>query len=163
MKGMNMNCHPELDDSLMVDAEYHLRAGRVNWAIALGRHDIQHAVSTGVLLILLGGRVVIGAVHFPVLLLDPKQCDDWQLVGLPPEEIVQYLMETRNQTHQSWNTSHTLLPTSEPRKRPVESQHVEPCVYPIIVCAKSVELRVCPQYLRFRQGDMYHRHSKKLL
>jgi hypothetical protein len=47
---MNMNCHSELDDeSQLVDAEgvahYHMMTGSVNWAIALGRHDIQHAVS----------------------------------------------------------------------------------------------------------------------
>jgi hypothetical protein len=36
----NMNCHSELDESSqLVDF-----AGSVNWAIALGRHDIQHAV-----------------------------------------------------------------------------------------------------------------------
>jgi hypothetical protein len=47
---MKMNCHSELDDELqLVDAEgaahYHMMTGSVNWAIALGRHDIQHAVS----------------------------------------------------------------------------------------------------------------------
>jgi hypothetical protein len=45
-----MNCHSELDESQLVDAEgiahYHMMTGSVNWAIALGRHDIQHAVST---------------------------------------------------------------------------------------------------------------------
>jgi hypothetical protein len=67
-KGMNINSHPELDGSLMVpvDAEYHLRTGRVSWAIALGRHDIQHAVSTGgavilkVVLVLHSSIVVAG-------------------------------------------------------------------------------------------------------
>jgi hypothetical protein len=46
-----MNCHSELDESQLVDgaegvAHYHIMVtGSVNWAIALGRHDIQHAVS----------------------------------------------------------------------------------------------------------------------
>jgi hypothetical protein len=50
---MNMNCRSELDEAssqlVVVDAEgaahYHMMTGSVNWAIALGRHDIQHAVS----------------------------------------------------------------------------------------------------------------------
>jgi hypothetical protein len=44
-----MNFHSELDDSPTVDAKgvgyYHTMTGSLNWAIALGRHDIQHAVS----------------------------------------------------------------------------------------------------------------------
>jgi hypothetical protein len=46
---MNMNCLSELDESQLVDAEgvahYHMMTGTVNWAIALGRYNILHAVS----------------------------------------------------------------------------------------------------------------------
>jgi hypothetical protein len=45
---MNMNCHSQLDESQLIDAKgvahHHMMTGSVNWAIALGRHDIQHAV-----------------------------------------------------------------------------------------------------------------------
>jgi hypothetical protein len=48
---MNMNSHSKLDESQLVDAEgvlahYQMMTGSVNWAIALGRHDIQHAVAS---------------------------------------------------------------------------------------------------------------------
>jgi hypothetical protein len=82
-EGMNMNCHPELDDSLLVtllvlDAEYHLRtAGRVNWAIALGRHDIQHVVSTGVL------RILLGSSSMRTISCHPQQQPRIEVVALP--------------------------------------------------------------------------------
>jgi hypothetical protein len=72
VQGMNMNRHPELDDSLLLDAEYHLRTGGVNWAIALGRHDIQHGAvvllfsrRTAAVLIVLGGVIPHVPLHFP--------------------------------------------------------------------------------------------------
>jgi hypothetical protein len=45
----SMNCLSEIDESQLVDAEgvahYRMMTGSANWAIALGQHDIQHAVS----------------------------------------------------------------------------------------------------------------------
>jgi hypothetical protein len=68
---MNMNCHPELDDSLLLDVEYHMRTGGVNWAIALGRHDIQHSAvlllfsRRRTAVIIVGGVIPHISLHFP--------------------------------------------------------------------------------------------------
>ena len=47
---MDSNYHPELDDSPLADQEagsrYRSMIGSLNWAISLGRFDIQYAVST---------------------------------------------------------------------------------------------------------------------
>jgi hypothetical protein len=139
---MNMNCHSELDYSQLVDAEgiahYHMMTGSVNWAIALGRHDIQHAVSA---------------------LLSATPCNNNNHVAAPPyhheghyilvavmTSISGYLKNFPAKNDHHWCTDHHAAKDCSVKRRPEQEEQVQAttslicCLMPLLLAARMIHI-----------------------